>query len=186
MKRIVYFIAFMAVVFIAASCGDKKKNAESNMTEVAKDSAAVDTTLYGTCGEGTSMNSLQLITDNGKTLEFTMQGEDTSSNVLGGLLSGDRLAVIACKTADGEMFAQTVINITSLFGKWSSIDRSFTIEEGGVVEGDQQEQKTYVDWRILNGKLILTSDTFSIYSLGPDSLLLENANGIYAYKRVMK
>ena len=84
------------------------------------------------------------------------------------------------------MFAQTVINITSLLGKWSSIDRSFTIEEGGVVEGDQQEQKTYVDWRILNGKLILTSDTFSIYSLGPDSLLLENANGIYAYKRVMK
>ena len=132
------------------------------------------------------MNSLQLITDNGKTLEFTMQGEDTNCNVLGGLLSGDRLAVIACKTADGEMFAQTVINITSLLGKWSSIDRSFTIEEGGVVEGDQQEQKTYVDWRILNGKLILTSDTFSIYSLGPDSLLLENANGIYAYKRVMK
>ena len=177
MKRIVYFIAFMAVVFIAASCGDKKNNAESGIAEVAKDSAAVDTTLYGTCGDGT---------DNGKTLEFTMQGEDTSSNVLGGLLSGDRLAVIACKTADGEMFAQTVINITSLLGKWSSIDRSFTIEEGGVVEGDQQEQKTYVDWRILNGKLILTSDTFSIYSLGPDSLLLENANGIYAYKRVMK
>ena len=95
----------MAVVFIAASCGDKKNNAESGIAEVAKDSAAVDTTLYGTCGDGTSMNSLQLITDNGKTLEFTMQGEDTSSNVLGGLLSGDRLAVIACKTADGEMFA---------------------------------------------------------------------------------
>ena len=48
MKRIVYFIAFMAVVFIAVSCGDKKKNAESGIAEVAKDSAAVDTTLYGT------------------------------------------------------------------------------------------------------------------------------------------
>ena len=84
------------------------------------------------------------------------------------------------------MFAQKVINITSLQGKWTSIDRAFTILDGGVVEGDKQEVKTYVDWRIMNGKLILTSDTFSVYSLGPDSLLLENDKGIYAYKRVMK
>lgn len=186
MRRIFYFIALMAVVLVAASCGDKKKSAESNSVEMAKTESVADTTIYGRCGDGTSMNSLQLITDKGDTVEFTMQGADTCTNVLGGLLAGDRLAVIGCKTADGEMFAQTVINITSLMGKWSSIDRSFSIEDGGVVEGDEQEQNTYVDWRILNGKLILSSDTFSIYSLGPDSLLLENNNGIYAYKRVLK
>lgn len=186
MRRIFYFIALMAVVLVAASCGDKKKNAENSGVETAETESVADTTIYGRCGDGTSMNSLQLITDKGDTVEFTMQGADTCSNVLGGLLAGDRLAVIGCKTEDGEMFAQTVINITSLMGKWSSIDRSFSIEDGGVVEGDEQEQNTYVDWRILNGKLILSADTFSIYSLGPDSLLLENNKGIYAYKRVLK
>lgn len=186
MKRIFYFFALVALVVVAVGCNDKKKNVETANVAVDNDEATADTTLYGSCGDGTSMNSLRLITDKGETLEFTMQSEDTSTTVLGGLLAGDRLAVLACKTADGEMFAQTVINLTSLMGKWSSIDRSFTIEEGGVVEGDNQEQKTYVDWRILNGKLILSADTFSIYSLGPDSLLLENGNGIYAYKRVVK
>lgn len=186
MKRFFYFIAIVALVFLAAGCGDKKKNVGNDSAENIQDNAPADTTFYGRCGDGTSMNSLQLITDKGDTLEFTMQGADTCSNVQGGLLAGDRLAVVGCKTADGEMFAQTVINLTSLMGKWTSIDRSFTIEEGGVVEGDNQEKDTYMDWKIFNGKLILSSDTFSVYSLGPDSLMLENANGIYAYKRVMK
>ncbi len=186
MKRSFGFIALLALVLVVAGCGGKKKTSPSVNLKIVEDSAVVDTTLYGVCGEGTSMNSLELVTDKGETLVFTMQGADTCSNVYGGLLAGDRLAVLACKTADGENFAQTVINLTSLMGKWSSIDRSFTIEEGGVVEGDNQESKAYVEWRILNGKLVLSSDTFSIFSLGPDSLLLENGNGIYAYKRMVK
>ncbi len=185
MKRAFGFVAFLALTFIVVGCGEKKKNVEGGKVQLVEDTAVVDTTLYGVCGDGTSMNSLQLVTDKGETLVFTMQGEDTCSNVYGGLLSGDRLAVLACKTADGESFAQTVINLTSLMGKWTSIDRSFTIEEGGVVEGDNQENRAYVEWRILNGKLVLSSDTFSIYALGPDSLLLENNNGIYAYKRTL-
>lgn len=185
MRRVFYFITAIAIAIMAVGCGDKKKDS-NNKIENTKEASPADTTMYGRCGDGTSMNSLQLITDEGDTIEFTMQGADTCSNVQGGLLAGDRLAVIGCKTADGEMFAQTVINITSLMGKWTSIDRSFTIEDGGIVEGDNQEKSTYLDWKILNGKLILSADTFSIYSLGPDSLLLENNNGIYAYKRVMK
>lgn len=38
----------------------------------------------------------------------------------------------------------------------------------------------------INGKLILSSDTFDIYSLGADSLYLENTEGIYGYKRLSK
>ena len=41
-----------------------------------------------------------------------------------------------------------------------------------------------VDWKICNGQLVLSSDTFSIYELGADSLFLENERGIYAYKRL--
>lgn len=186
MKHIISFVIVMAFVALSVSCNSKKGGTDTSSSVTEQVETEADSTIYGSCGEGTSMNSLQLITEKGDTLNFTMVSEDTSSVVLGGLLAGDRLAVVACKTADGEQFAKTVINITSLMGKWSSIDRSFTIEDGGVVEGDNQEPKPYVDWRILNGKLILTSDTFSVYALGPDSLLLENNNGIYAYKRVMK
>lgn len=49
-----------------------------------------------------------------------------------------------------------------------------------------KEPKPYTEWKILNGKLILSSDTFDIYSLGADSLYLENTEGIYGYKRLSK
>ena len=46
-----------------------------------------------------------------------------------------------------------------------------------------QEPKPYTEWSICNGKLVLSADTFDIYALGADSLYLENAEGIYGYKR---
>ena len=186
MKKIFSLAIIMIVVTIAVSCnGNKNKNENAGQNKPAMVDEA-DSTIYGRCGEGTSMNMLQLLTDKGDTLSFTLISADTTANVQGGLLAGDRLAVLACKDADGEMFANTVINLTTLLGKWSDINRTFDIQEGGTVECSNQEPKPYVDWRILNGKLILTSDTFSIYKLDPDSLMLENNQGIYAYKRVMK
>jgi hypothetical protein len=35
----------------------------------------------------------------------------------------------------------------------------------------------------MNGKLLLNKDTFDIDNLGPDSLLLENHQGIFVFKR---
>lgn len=186
MKNIFYASLVMLATVFMASCNSKKSNTLADKTDTESENTECDSTVYGICGDGTSMNSLQLITDKGDTLTYTMIDADEETNVKGGLLSGDHLAVTAVKTEDGEMFAQSVINLTSLLGKWSSIDRSFTIKEGGTVDGDNQEPRPYVDWRILNGKLLLSADTFSIYSLGPDSLLLENRDGIYSYKRVLK
>ena len=60
------------------------------------------------------------------------------------------------------------------------------IAEGGNVISNTGEPKPYTEWKILNGKLILTPDTFDIYTLGPDSLYLENDKGIYGYKRLQK
>lgn len=186
MKK-VFSLSFviMTLAFAVSCIGNKNKSgvAEQTKKEITSEK---DTTIYGRCGDGTSMNMLQLITDKGDTLMFTMESVDTSANVQGGLLAGDRLAVLAYKIADGESFAHTVINLTTLLGKWSDINRTFEIQEGGTVECSNQEPKPYVDWKILNGRLVLTSDTFSIYQLGPDSLMLENSNGIYAYKRVVK
>lgn len=80
--------------------------------------------------------------------------------------------------------AQHIINLTSLLGKWTSIDKNFEILEGGEVKNNVKvETNPWTSWKILNGKLLLNTDTFCIGKLGPDSLLLENKVGIFIFKR---
>ena len=112
--------------------------------------------------------------------------EDSVSNVKGGMGVGDRMAVTleSEATDDEPAKARVVVNLTTLLGKWVSLDKSFEIQEGGVVVSNITEPKPLVDWKICNGRLVLSSDTFSIYELGADSLFLENERGIYAYKRL--
>ena len=45
------------------------------------------------------------------------------------------------------------------------------------------ESRPYTDWKIVNGRLVLSADTFEVLDLGPDSLYLENDTVIYAFKR---
>ena len=153
----------------------------------------VDTTVYGVCGDGTSMHSLQLVTDAGDTLTYTildaeadLDGEVSGgivSNVEGGLMSGDKVAVTGMKI-DGELIANRVINVTSLLGHWTSLDKNFEIEEGGTVRSNvKAETNPWTSWNILNGQLLLNRDTFDITSLGADSLYIENQKGIYIFKR---
>ena len=99
-------------------------------------------------------------------------------------MAGDRIALLAYKAQDGEMIAQKVINLTSLLGKWISLDKNFDLLEGGVVKNNvKAETNPWTSWKILNGKLLLNKDTFDIDNLGPDSLLLENHQGIFVFKR---
>lgn len=179
-------IILLTCAIIILGCKDGKKSAP--VIEILTDSAAVDSTVYGRCGEGTAMHTLELITDKGDTIVYTLEGLDTFSNVQGGLFVGDRIAVIG-KHVEGlneEMYAEKVINLTSLLGTWSSLDKEFEIAEGGHVISSTGEPQPYTEWKVLNGKLILTPDTFEIYSLGPDSLYIENEKGIYGYKRLQK
>lgn len=82
------------------------------------------------------MHTLQLITDVGDTLEFALlDGYDMPSDVQGGLMAGDRMAVVGTMM-DGERVATKVINVTTLLGKWVSIDKNFEIEEGGTVKSN--------------------------------------------------
>ena len=143
----------------------------------------VDSTLYGRCGEGTAMHTLELITDQGDTLWFGINN-DSVLNVRGGLGAGDRLAVIAGEEYEGERQAQLVVNLTTLLGKWTALDKNFELQEGGVVVSNVTEPKPLTEWKICNGRLVLSADTFDIYELGADSLYLENADGIYTYKRI--
>lgn len=98
-------------------------------------------------------------------------------------MAGDRMAVVGTMM-DGERVATKVINVTTLLGKWVSIDKNFEIEEGGTVKSNvKAETKSWTSWKIFNGHLLLNTDTFDINSLGADSLYLENKDGIFVYKR---
>ena len=181
MKKSIIFTAVFGCIALLASCnGGKTDNADAQRDTLNVGSA--DSTIYGKCGEGTMMNTLELVTDDGKTLTFTID-EENGSDVQGGMMSGDRMAVTYCKTAD-ENIAHKVINLTTLLGRWTSLDKNFTINEDGSIESSiQAESKPYTAWTICNAKLILNTDTFDVLSLGADSLSLENSKGIFVYKR---
>ena len=183
------FVSLMLLVLAGCNSKKEKPNLQANDVEDVADS-----TVYGVCGEGTSMHSLELITDTGDTLTYTildaeadMDGMVTEgglvSHVEGGLMAGDKVAVTGQKV-DGELIADKVINVTSLLGHWTSIDKNFEIEEGGTVRSSvKAESNPWTSWKILNGRLLLNRDTFNINSLGADSLYIENDKGIYTFKR---
>lgn len=180
-------MGLLFLVLMLAACDAKKEKPQVADTDEVVE--VNDTTVYGVCGEGTSMHSLEIITDAGDTLVYTLLSQDaeteveTPSDVQGGLMAGDKMAVTGHKTAD-ELVADRVINVTSLLGHWTSIDKNFTIEEGGTVHSAiKAETNPWTSWKILNGSLLLNRDTFAIEGLSADSLYLENQNGIFTFKR---
>lgn len=185
MKRLIYIFAALLVIGISG-CKEQKKPAPEVLSGVEEDSLEMaDTTVYGVCGEGTAMHSLELITNNGDTLLMGM-GDDSIPCVRGGLSVGDRLAVIIQKGGEEDEWdkASLVINLTTLMGKWTALDKTFELQEGGVVVSTVVEPHPLTEWKIFNGHLVLSADTFDIYELGADSLYLENKAGIFAYKRM--
>lgn len=190
MKKLGFVVAAAFAVALAG-CNAKKEKAPVAVEETEE---MADSTVYGVCGDGTSMHSLELVTDAGDTLTYTIvdaEGDITGgeaagsavSHVVGGLMAGDKLAVTGQKL-DGELVADRVINVTSLLGHWTSIDKNFEIEEGGTVRSSvKAESNPWTSWKILNGRLLLNRDTFDINSLGADSLYIESARGIFTFKR---
>ena len=129
------------------------------------------------------MHMLELITTDGDTLFYNYNTGEKQA-VRGGLMVGDRLAVIADVDEYGEQRATLILNLTSLLGRWTSIDKNFEVQEGGVVSSYvQAETNPWTSWKVLNGQLILDRDTFDVMELGADSLYLENNSGIFVYKR---
>lgn len=185
MKRLMSIAIVMAVVFAFAGCGNgKKKSPTMEFREGTDSTLSNDSTIYGRCGEGTAMHTLELIGDDGKTRHFMINLDDSLPGVHGGLLAGDKMAVIA-QVEYGDTFATKVINLTTLQGKWLSIDRNFEIKEGGIIKShNESESKPWTSWRIYNGHLVLDKDTFDIDELGADSMYLENKDGIFGFKRI--
>ena len=186
MKKLVYiFMSLLAMVWIGTSCQNTKPVDGSPADSDSVIIEEVDSTVYGVCGEGTAMHTLELVTDGGDTLFLSLisfstgeggDEEEVAADVQGGMMVGDRMAVMGRSTPDG-LIADKVINLTTLLGKWTSLDKNFEIVEGGFVKSNVEAESTpWVSWKILNGKLLL--------ELGADSLYIENSKGIFVYKRL--
>lgn len=183
MRKTFYFIMSLFILAVAISCKDNKpKSVMSQSGEVEDSVSTNDSTIYGTMVDG-GMSSIILLTDNGDTLEYLVNPDDTLEVVKGGKINGDRFAIIGYKEY-GDNFMRSAINLTSLLGNWSSLDRNFEIKEGGTVTSSLQSEKNpWTAWKIWNGKLILSKDTFDVENLGADTLSLENKAGIFVFTR---
>ena len=193
MKKLLFVGMMMATMLTLNSCFGGGNKGEQQ-TEEEEDSTANyiprDQTLYGLCGNGTAMNTLQLLTDNGDTLNLDLTAAQDNGQVFGGLQVGDRMAVMANK----EMTEATlVINQNTLLGDWvmpNPIDGSsevgIRIKEGGVAESIDQSSIIYKTWKIFNGKLEILSQRdgggdleevslYDIILLGADSLVYKTS-----------
>ncbi len=188
MKKIIFLVLIIAVVFMLGYCGGGNSQQQTMMEE---DSASVenilpvDRTIYGLCGSGTAMNTLELITDNGDTLNLSLVNAQENERVLGGLQAGDRLAVM---TDSKKTEATEVINLNTLLGDWvmpdpidGSAEVGIRIKEGGIAESIEMTNILYRTWKIVNGKLEILSvregggdqeelNLYEILTLGPDTL----------------
>ncbi len=128
----------------------------------------------GRAGDGTSMHSLELVTDDGDTLYIFYE-----NNAVGGITSGDLLDVVYKEDGENELAAQTIVNLTSLAHVWSvagadgrkhiELDSHGNATVYGVGNG-------YDRWTVDSGRLVLynsvNADTFDITLLTDDSLIL--------------
>jgi len=108
------------ILAVAISCKDNKpKSVMSQSGEVEDSVSTNDSTIYGTMVDG-GMNSIILLTDNGDTLEYLVNPDDTLEVVKGGKINGDRFAIIGYKEY-GDNFMRSAINLTSLEQKVKSV-----------------------------------------------------------------
>ena len=78
MKKLVYVTIALVALFAANSCKNKNNvPVISAADSVEVEDAMNDSTIYGVCGEGTSMHNLELISDDGDTLSVFIDDEDS-------------------------------------------------------------------------------------------------------------
>ena len=195
MKKIWILCVAVASMTVMMSCGGGGGQQQQVVVE-EEDTSAVnviprDQTLYGLCGDGTAMNTLQLLRDNGDTLVMSITNAVESGQVFGGLQVGDRIAVLPNAN---NTEAVIVINQNTLLGDWvmpNPIDGSsevgIRIKEGGVAESIDQSSIIYKTWKIFNGRLEILSqrdgggdeeelNLYELVKLGPDSLVYRTMN----------
>ena len=188
MKKSVFLGVFVAGVLLFGSCGGNKQQQyveEDDNSTSMEDKEVRDHTIYGICAAGTTMNTLQMITDSGDTLKLNISRANETGKVFGGLQPSDRLAVVP--DSSGRMALQ-VINLNTLMGDWvmpdpidGSAEVGIRIKEGGIAESIEQSVIMYRTWKIVNGDLEIQlvregggdeqeDNLYELLILGPDTL----------------
>ncbi|MBR6320492.1 MAG: hypothetical protein IKR50_08690 [Prevotella sp.] len=187
----------MAAAILLAGCGEslnkKVPFEEVNIAEVVR-----DTMLYGFCGEGSAMNTLQIITDANDTITLNVAAAKDKNMVFGGYAVGDEMAVAVDKDTT---MATMVINKSALHGNWvqpnpidGSSETGISILKGGTAESIDQSSIVYKSWRLFNGKLQVVATRndgidleevleFTIKKVTPDSLIIADSEDTYEYGR---
>lgn len=192
MKKVnVMLMALTAMMLL--SC-EEKKPPTPDVTIVPVHEMPSICEAHGTIGDGSSMNVIEFIRDDGDTLYINKSGQE----VMGGLVVGDELEVIYNVTKE-DVFASVAVNLTSLQHIWSQrgIDgREQSLELDA--EGHATTYNMSVDydsWEVKNGLLLLHSpkkigdespaivDTFEIMQLTTDSLVLMNGELVTEFGR---
>ena len=197
MKKLSFLCVLSALIVLLGSCGNKSINVPFDNGDSAY-SAKADPTLFGVCGVETSMNTLQLITDTGDTLQLDLTSARENGQVFGGLQVGDRMAVLA---NDDHTVATMVVNQVALLGNWvmpNPIDGSdevgIVLKEGGIAESIEQNSVIYKTWKLTRGKLeiVLVREggteeeevyLYDLIKLSPDSLIFKDADDTFEYTR---
>lgn len=189
----------LTIGLMAASCTNNKPQQYNH--EETLDSIVVvnhNRTVFGLCGEGSAMNTLQLLTDSGDTLSLDLSVAKESNNIFGGYECGDKMAVLLTNDRSA---AELVINETTLLGNWvmpNPLDGSsivgISLREGGIAESIDQSTIVYKTWRIVDGGLEIQSvregggdveetNVYRIVKLDADSLVYMNEEDLFEYSR---
>lgn len=184
-------LLFSAALLTATMSCNKGRQNRPTVPATAMDSDSIQqtqTTVFGICGDDVAMNTLQLLTDSGDTLNLSIERAKAAGQVKGSYEPGDRMAVVM----NDKHTVKAVINETVLMGNWvmpNPLDGSSTvgirIKDGGIAESIEQPSIIYKTWKIVNGQLELTmvregggdmeeSETFAIQKLDADSLIISN------------
>lgn len=187
MKKLFFLSVALSTVMLLG-CGGGKQQPEAEATQdstVIEDVVLRDRTIYGICTDGTAMNTLEMVTDNGDTLTLSITNAQEKGKVFGGLQVADRVAVVA---DNAKKEAGLVINLNTLMGDWvmpdpidGSAEIGIRIKEGGVAESIDQSVIVYRTWKIFNGELEIElmregggdeeeQNRYEILVLGPDTL----------------
>lgn len=187
MKKLVILSVAMTTMMLLSCGGKQQSQAEETQDSInIEEIVPRDHTIYGVCTDGTAMNTLEMVTDNGDTLTLSLTTAQEVGKVFGGLQVSDRVAVMA---DNAKKEAKLVINLNTLMGDWvmpdpidGSSEIGIRIKEGGVAESIDQSVIVYRTWKIFNGELEIELmregggdeeevNRYEILALGPDTLV---------------
>lgn len=178
-------LTILAALLLMACSMDRRNEAAEETDDFVYHSVD-DSMIYGIL-QDTRDDRFLIRTDAGDTLWVRML---TEGGFVGDAIPNSRFAY---QVADGRNRTTFAVNLSMLMGEWvepSALAEGtycgVELNDGGMAVSINSQTTDYVGWQLLDGCLLLTSmplgldineittDTFTIKMLTPDSLILRN------------